>query len=251
VFGNLCRTESLRGAFSAEDEELAIALAATAGAAIENARLFAETRRRQAWMAASADLPALIVAVGPEDRLGALADRTSDVAGADPVTVVLPRETADPLTEGLPDRVVAVARGRYADRVEGTRFTGSSLSAAIFESGQVTLLDAKTETVETDELLWIGGSGGSVMGISLRAEDRRLGVLFIARAPSRSVYRPSDVEVAADLAGQVSGAMELASARAELRVDAAAGSARAPTRRCRASRSCDRADPQGDLRPEQ
>jgi len=40
VFGNLYLTESRRGAFSDEDEELAIALAATAGVAIENARLF-------------------------------------------------------------------------------------------------------------------------------------------------------------------------------------------------------------------
>ncbi len=40
VFGNLYLTESKRGAFTAEDEELALALAATAGVAIENARLF-------------------------------------------------------------------------------------------------------------------------------------------------------------------------------------------------------------------
>jgi signal transduction histidine kinase len=40
VFGNLYLTESKHGAFSAEDEELALALASTAGVAIENARLF-------------------------------------------------------------------------------------------------------------------------------------------------------------------------------------------------------------------
>jgi len=40
VFGNLYLTESRHGAFTAEDEELALSLAATAGVAIENARLF-------------------------------------------------------------------------------------------------------------------------------------------------------------------------------------------------------------------
>lgn len=40
VFGNLYLTESRHGAFTDEDEELALALAATAGVAIENARLF-------------------------------------------------------------------------------------------------------------------------------------------------------------------------------------------------------------------
>ena len=45
VFGNIYLTESNRGAFSAEDEELALALAATAGIAIENARLFEHRRQ--------------------------------------------------------------------------------------------------------------------------------------------------------------------------------------------------------------
>jgi signal transduction histidine kinase len=45
VFGNLYLTESRRGEFSAEDEDLALALAATAGVAIENARLFEHRRQ--------------------------------------------------------------------------------------------------------------------------------------------------------------------------------------------------------------
>lgn len=45
VFGNLYLTESSRGSFSVEDEELAVALAATAGVAIENARLFEHRRQ--------------------------------------------------------------------------------------------------------------------------------------------------------------------------------------------------------------
>lgn len=45
VFGNLYLTESRRGEFSDEDEELALALAATAGVAIENARLFEHRRQ--------------------------------------------------------------------------------------------------------------------------------------------------------------------------------------------------------------
>ena len=44
VFGNLYLTESARGQFSAEDEELALALAATAAAAIDRARLYQAAR---------------------------------------------------------------------------------------------------------------------------------------------------------------------------------------------------------------
>ncbi|HAM25798.1 MAG TPA: hypothetical protein DCP11_03615, partial [Microbacteriaceae bacterium] len=47
VYGNLYLTNQSSGGFSKEDEELVTALAATAGFAIDNARLFAETRRRQ------------------------------------------------------------------------------------------------------------------------------------------------------------------------------------------------------------
>lgn len=45
VFGNLYLTESGRGEFSDEDMELALALASTAGVAIENARLFEHRRQ--------------------------------------------------------------------------------------------------------------------------------------------------------------------------------------------------------------
>ena len=56
VFGNLYLTESTHGEFSAEDEELATALAATAGVAIDNARLYEAARTRQEWLRASATI---------------------------------------------------------------------------------------------------------------------------------------------------------------------------------------------------
>ncbi len=54
VFGNLYLSESTRGEFSAEDVELATALAATAAVAIDNARLYASARTRGEWLQASA-----------------------------------------------------------------------------------------------------------------------------------------------------------------------------------------------------
>jgi GAF domain-containing protein len=46
VFGNLYLAESTKGEFSAEDEELTLALAATAAVAIENARLYESATSR-------------------------------------------------------------------------------------------------------------------------------------------------------------------------------------------------------------
>ena len=57
VFGNLYLTNRLDGNdFTAEDEELISALAATASIAIENARLYEESRQRQEWLRASGDV---------------------------------------------------------------------------------------------------------------------------------------------------------------------------------------------------
>ena len=53
VFGNLYLASLTEADFSVEDEELVSALAATAGVAIENARLYEEAHRRQAWLQAS------------------------------------------------------------------------------------------------------------------------------------------------------------------------------------------------------
>ncbi|MGT2461373.1 GAF domain-containing protein [Sinomonas atrocyanea] len=53
VFGNLYLIEKEDGeAFTAEDEELASTLAAAAGVAIQNARLYEESRRSQRWLEA-------------------------------------------------------------------------------------------------------------------------------------------------------------------------------------------------------
>ena len=61
VFGNLYLSDHVSGAFSAEDEELVLALAATAGGAVENARLYEESRRRQQWLQASAEITAALL----------------------------------------------------------------------------------------------------------------------------------------------------------------------------------------------
>ncbi|MFD1046782.1 GAF domain-containing protein, partial [Kibdelosporangium lantanae] len=63
VFGNLYLTEKKGGnEFTEDDQTVVIALAAAAGIAIENARLFEQTRRREAWLRASNDLTGALLA---------------------------------------------------------------------------------------------------------------------------------------------------------------------------------------------
>src|SRR6266550_4507900 len=62
IFGNLYLAEK-QGAdeFSDDDEEIVIALAAAAGVAIDNARLFALARRRERWLAATAEITSVLL----------------------------------------------------------------------------------------------------------------------------------------------------------------------------------------------
>jgi GAF domain-containing protein len=56
VFGNLYLTEKRGGGdFTEVDENIVVALAAAAGVAIENARLYEEAAQREAWLAATAE----------------------------------------------------------------------------------------------------------------------------------------------------------------------------------------------------
>ncbi len=87
VFGNLYVTEHVDGAFTAEDEELVAALAAMAGTAIANARLFEETRYRARW--SSALVEASRAAVGDGDPVPSLVGTALRLAEADVAWVSL------------------------------------------------------------------------------------------------------------------------------------------------------------------
>ena len=91
VFGNLYLTRNDGETFTAQDEEIVEALAATAGIAIENARLFAESEHRQEWLAESADVTRRVLA-GDEGALQLIARTVRSLADADLATLVLPED---------------------------------------------------------------------------------------------------------------------------------------------------------------
>jgi signal transduction histidine kinase len=91
VFGNLYLTEKIGGgSFSAEDEELVVGLAAVAGAAIDNARLYDDLRQREAWRDAILEVSTAVMAGDSgavvRDRVTRLASKLLDGAGSCLVT---------------------------------------------------------------------------------------------------------------------------------------------------------------------
>jgi two-component system, NarL family, sensor histidine kinase DevS len=92
VFGNLYLTEKRNGApFDEDDEALVVALAAAAGVAIDNARLYAEARRQQQWLAASAEVTQMLMSdAQPHAVLELITRQALEMAGADLVVLALP-----------------------------------------------------------------------------------------------------------------------------------------------------------------
>jgi len=98
VFGNLYLTERTAGGeFTADDEELAIALAAAAGAAIANARRFAESEQRRRWLDASAQLTPLLLAEDQGQPYALITGHAAAAADADFAVLAVP---------GAPDQVI-------------------------------------------------------------------------------------------------------------------------------------------------
>ncbi len=203
VYGNLYLSEHPTGAFSEEDQELLIALAGTAGAAIEHARLFDESRRRQRWSAASAEVTAALLSDDSEDSLAILADRVAGLADADLVCVTLP-------TTGS-TMVVEVARGELAAAFAGRTFDSQgTLAGQAHESGQPVLSDVEVNSpIAPDVKL------GPTMAVPFTSADTPTGVLTVSRLPGRAGFTRADLEMAADFAAQASVALRLDSVRAD------------------------------------
>ena len=103
VFGNLYLTEKRGGGdFSEEDENLVAALAAAAGIAIQNARLFEETHRRERSLAASADVTAVLLRGADFAETAALiVARATEVSQADTALLLLPDPAPDTNHDGF------------------------------------------------------------------------------------------------------------------------------------------------------
>ncbi len=133
VFGNLYLTDKVgEGDFTVEDEQAVIALAAAAGIAIENARLFERLRRRERWLAATAEIQqALLGHVEISAALTLIADRARDIAGTELALVVLEQNDGSLKVEA--------AVGTQADLV-GTDLPREGSLADVVEHGATVIV---------------------------------------------------------------------------------------------------------------
>lgn len=129
VFGNLYLTEKRGGAFDEDDEAIVLALAAAAGVAIQNARLYSESRQRERWLVASSEVStALLSGEDPEQVLALVATRALDVTGASTAFIALPVDGQRLLIEVAEGRDAEAVRGSLLDR--GATRLGAVLAGA-------------------------------------------------------------------------------------------------------------------------
>jgi signal transduction histidine kinase len=206
VFGNLYLTERSRGGeFTADDEQLAIALAAAAGAAIANARRFAESEQRRRWLDASAELAPLLLsgeAVQPHALITQLAAAAAD---ADFGTLAVPH--------GADQVIVTSVTGELAaPMMNQTEALAGSLAGQAIRTGKPSLVTgARREPVAAA----LGAGTGPLIVVPLAAGEQVRGALMLGRLATRPGYTETDLGMAASFAGHAAMAMELALARAD------------------------------------
>ncbi len=211
VYGNLYLTEKEGGAdFDEEDEALLVALAAAAGVAIDNARLYEEARRQQRWLRASSEVTRRLLSGAPSDEVLALiTQQTLDMSGAAAIVLAMP----------TPDRqqlVIQHAAGAAAaDAIGLVLPADGSLSGRVMITGEpVTVADfghdervagiARRHLPLGPAILFPLGKPGDVRG-----------VFTVGREPGAMPLPPQAIEMISTFAGQAAIGLELAEHRSD------------------------------------
>jgi signal transduction histidine kinase len=209
VFGNIYLTEK-RGAaeFDAEDESVLSTLAVAAGVAIENARLYEETRMRERWMRASAQVTSTLLSGAPSaEVLELIVEQAQEIASADVGMIAEYVFGADELRPVLAVGADAERRsGLVLPAQEG--FVAAALTTAEPVVSVDIVHDARTGERESH---WAGL--GPVVAVPLGAGGKARGVLLLGRLVGRTPFSDDDSGPLLGFAGQAALALELAQRR--------------------------------------
>ncbi|HEX5596731.1 MAG TPA: GAF domain-containing sensor histidine kinase [Micromonosporaceae bacterium] len=209
VFGNLYLAEK-RGAkeFTEDDEQIVVALAAAAGVAIENARLYAVAHRRERWLAAAAEITNVLLGeVRRTDALALVARRAREVAEAELVLVLLYDEEAGLFTVEVADQ----ADGRPSPILGAVLPAAETTFAASVTERQHAVIENFAKAAP-----WpVAVTTGPAVVSPLVGADTLHGVLVVALDADRNISTEDDLPLLASFAGQAALAMERARALEE------------------------------------
>ncbi|GAB2817711.1 GAF domain-containing sensor histidine kinase [Lentzea nigeriaca] len=198
IFGNLYMTEKTDGAdFTPDDEVVLEALAAAAGVAVENARLFERSRLRERWLESTAEINSqLLGGASGEDALQLIVHRCMELAAANSVAVFL--------AAGPDQRLHAVAQAG-ASLVDGTIDSSATVLAEVLESGAPMLVEDLEGLFGSDET-----ELGACVIVPLRVGTAVSGLLVTVREKGAVPFGADLMPLLASLADQAVVALEFA-----------------------------------------
>src|SRR5580658_1154892 len=204
VFGHLYLTERCDGGeFTAEDEALAIALAATAGAAIANARRFTESEQRRRWLDASGELTPLLLSSQVGEPHALIAQLAAAAAAADFAALAVPHGADKVIITGVSGALTAGMMNRTAPLAD-------SLAGQAILTGKASLATGGRREAAAAAL---NADIGPMLVVPLAAGEQVGGALMLGRLAVNPGFTEADLDMAASFAGQAAAAMELARAR--------------------------------------
>ena len=212
VFGNLYLTDKGDGGeFTAEDEELLVAMAAFAAVAIENARMVEEISRRNRWREASARVTAMLLS--DADSSAALALVVSEarrLVDADDIRIVRRIPGADDTLEAL------ASEGQIAQRLEQTRRSlplAGTIAELVYRTGPTTSADAHVDQRLSNYHSLVPDIG-PLLAVPMTNSEETVGVLIASRRRGRAPFNRIELVQLTYFGQQAALALELAQGRA-------------------------------------
>lgn len=207
LFGHLCLAEKSTGTFSETDRALLQVLAAQAGIAIGNARLYESARQRERWIeGAAAVTTALLTGTNAADALMTVAERARVLAGASAGVILQPTEA------GGMEIVTASTLDDPAGIVGTTIAPGSPVLVQLLGGEPVFIDDSATDPRMTTE---VRSRFGPSMMLPLQSGGRLIGTLALPRRRGEPPYTAVDRLLATQFASQAALALVMADAQAD------------------------------------
>ncbi|MEU2734800.1 GAF domain-containing sensor histidine kinase [Streptomyces sp. NPDC007095] len=210
AFGNLYLTEKRSGAeFDEEDEAVLSTLAVAAGVAIDNARLYEDSRLRERWLRANAEITHSLMSVSERtEALGLIAERAREISCSALAAVAMPMDDTKSLA-------VEIAVGLDAEEHRGLvlPLDATLMGLAYSTAAPVASDDVTHDPRISTEPRRFDGLGPAVAVPIGSGEGGVRGVVLLARESGRSVFLERETEMLRSFAAQAAIAMELAERR--------------------------------------
>jgi signal transduction histidine kinase len=211
VFGNLYLTEKAGGQpFGEDDEVLVQALAAAAGIAIDNARLYEQSRTRQSWIEATRDIGTeLLAGTDPATVFRMVAEQSLHLSGAEQTLVAVPADLDEPAEDADELLVVAIAGEGPASSLKSVPTAGSTIGEVFAQRipGRFESLVLAPATAAT----------GPALLLPLRATDTVAGVLVAVRSAGAQRFTADELDMMAAFTDQAALAWQLATTQRQMR----------------------------------